>query len=161
MTLSTLDAKYAEALIDATGEVFSTMVQMPATGNRQVPDADSAIREEVVAVLGFTGSQEGVFILSSSLAFARKAAAAMLMAEESEMEDPAAVADSFGELCNMVGGSFKNTWVADGHRMDLSVPSVALGSVISLMTGHEVKIRHAVLIDFEGGSLRIDLRFHH
>jgi CheY-specific phosphatase CheX len=161
MTAVQIESRYADALVGSATEVFATMVQMEARTHRHVMPSAETIHDEIVAVLGFTGSQGGVFVLSARLAFARKAAASMLMADESEFEDPSAVADSFGELCNMVGGSFKNLWVADGHRMDLSVPSVAIGERVDVMTGNKIAASHGVVIGFDSGELRIDLRFNH
>jgi CheY-specific phosphatase CheX len=48
----------------------------------------------------------------------------MLMVEPEELGDFAEAADAFGEVVNMIAGSFKNAWVASGHAMALSMPNV-------------------------------------
>ena len=160
MQTQSLERRFAQALVASAAEVFATMIAMQPTQVDDTVDMSSALADEVIATLGFTGTRSGVFVLSTSLDLARRVAANMLMVDSADVADMRTVADSFGEVVNMVGGSFKNTWIRDGHAMHLAVPSVAFGSAINLCTGRSVQTGLALHLQFPDGKLRIDLRFH-
>lgn len=157
--MEVLEKKYADGLLGAATEVFETMIFMTHESLEEVEDYPSILEGEVIGILGFTGTRSGVVSLHTSKELAKTICANMLGMEISEVEGDEDVADSFGELVNMVAGNFKNLWVDDGNQMDLSIPSVAFGERVSLTTGKKAVVGYAARMTFEAGSLNINLRF--
>ena len=124
MGTSTLEPHLVETLQQAAWEVFETMVFMTPASGEALADSTKRFRGEVAGLLGFTGTRSGSFVVLTSRTLATTMAAKMLMMEPEEMTDFDEVADAFGEVVNMISGSFKNAWVAAGNLMELSVPNV-------------------------------------
>lgn len=160
MKTKELEPEYVQSLHAASKEVFETMVNLPPSIIRAAEEDLSQIHADVVAALGFTGTQSGILIISSSLDLAKACCASMLFMDVSELEGEEDIADSFGEIANMITGSFKNTWVESGKVMDLAIPTVAVGHAIAVTPSKTVGARHSAILEFEQGELRIDLCFH-
>lgn len=161
--MEVLEKKYADGVVQAATEVFETMIFMSASEVTELHDYPSTVKDEVIGLLGFTGSRSGLFALTGSRQLARAICASMLGMEDSEIEGDQDVADSFGELVNMVAGNFKNLWVEDGNTMDLAIPSVVLGVFgegISLTAGKSSDVGYACRMQFEAGALDINIRFN-
>lgn len=124
MPAQTLEPHLVETLRKSAWEVLETMVFMTPTSVEPRAEDASVFADEVVGLLGFTGTRSGTFVVRTSEQLARTMAAKMLMAEPEELESFEEVADAFGEIVNMLSGGFKNEWVANGNQMDLSVPHV-------------------------------------
>lgn len=75
--------------------------------------------------IGFTGKAEGRVELRLSLPAARRVAAAVLGIPEAELTDPTVIADTMGELLNIVTGNFKSNLCDAGLDCRLQTPSVA------------------------------------
>ena len=159
-THEVLDEKHSQALIDSVGSVFEQMVMMKPDSVTVAEDPQPNVVADVIGVLGFTGTKTGLGVLSCSLQLAQTVCANMLMMEVSEISSEEEVTDSFGELVNMVVGNFKNHWVAEGNIMDLAVPSVTLGSPISMTTHKETTAGYSAVFTFDSQELRVDMRFH-
>lgn len=157
--MEVLEKKYADGLLNAATEVFETMIFMTHESVEEVEVYPSLLAGEVIGVLGFTGTRSGVVSLHGSAMLAKTICANMLGMDISEVEGDEDIADSFGELVNMVAGNFKNLWVEDGKEMDLSIPSVAFGQKVQLTTGKTPVVGYAARMNFEAGSLDINLRF--
>jgi len=111
-------------LLDAdTREIFSTMVGTEVASVA----AETAQRhtDSVTAMVGLTGSYNGIVSVSMCQSLAMSIAGAMLGMEVDECGDD--VHDALGEIANMLGGSFKHHFVHDGHEVRLSTPSVMSG----------------------------------
>lgn len=160
MVVKELDRAYVQSLHKASKEIFETMVNMPPRSIQTAdPDFD-LISAEVVGSLGFTGTQSGILIISSSLEVATACCANMLFMDISEIEGQQDIADSFGEITNMIAGNFKNIWVENGNVMDLAIPTVTFGQNLVVAKSKTVDTRHSAVLEFEHGELRMDLRFH-
>lgn len=162
MTMEALDSKYCEGLVKSAKEVFETMIFMTPTDIKELGEEDysQTIRDEVIGILGFTGTKSGVVSLHGSKNLGAAICASMLGMEIDEVEGDQDIADSFGELVNMITGSFKNLWVEDGNAMDLSIPSVVFGEGVSLSTAKSSHIGYACRMYFDAGTLEINLRFN-
>ena len=119
MGTSTLEPHLVETLQQAAWEVFETMVFMTPASGEALADSTKRFRGEVAGLLGFTGTRSGSFVVLTSRTLATTMAAKMLMMEPEEMTHFDEVADAFGEVVNMISGSFKNAWVAAGNLMEL------------------------------------------
>ena len=155
-----IESKYSDALLASAREVFETMVMMTPRQATAIPDPGAVVTADVVGVLGFSGTHSGVGVMSCSLELARTICANMLAMDPSEIEDEQEIHDAFGEVVNMVLGSFKNAWVDGGNQINLAIPSISVGTGVSLLTckGSNV-VGYSVVLEFEGGDIRIDLRF--
>lgn len=149
----TLDPELVQSLAAAARDVLETMMTMVPNQTEVVPSPDANLEDEVVGLLGFTGSHCGTFVVRSSDVLARTMVAKMLMMEPSELTSFDDAADGFGELVNMISGNFKNAWVARGHRMDLSVPNVIHMGTVRADAHHEHTMRTCVKLTFPEGEL--------
>lgn len=130
-----------EKLVEATREVFETMVFRPLTTG--VPIEGDALRpsSNVVGTVGFAGSQSGLVAFYSTLDAAREIAGAMLGLDPSQVNGE--VPDAIGEVTNMIAGSFRTKMAAEGDAWAISVPTVTLGSdfyIKPMVTGQRVLI---------------------
>lgn len=149
----TLDPEMVQSLTGAAREVLETMMAMVPQHAEEVPSPTADLRDEVVGLLGFTGSHCGTFVVRSSDKLARTIVAKMLMMEPEELTSFDEAADGFGEVVNMISGNFKNAWVARGHRMDLSVPNIIHKGTVRVDAHHEHTIRTCVRLSFSEGDL--------
>jgi len=158
---SATDANFGAWLQNATTDVITTMMGFEPDGCRVV-EVSRTIDNEVVGVLGFTGTCIGTFTISCKRDTAQKLCAAMLMMEPEELTDESEIADGFGELVNMVGGNFKNEWVSAGKAMDLAIPSVNFHAAVAIPREPD---RSHEGVGFStrvaGGDLNVDVRFIH
>jgi CheY-specific phosphatase CheX len=155
-----LEEKYADGVIQAATAVFETMIPMPMAGSESCSPAAALPDDEVIGIMGFTGTRPGVIALGGSRELAVAICASMLGTAKSQVRSDLEVADSFGELVNMIAGNFKNVWVADGKEMDLALPSVVFGVDVSMSSGRNCRAAYACKMKFDEGDLHIDLRFY-
>jgi CheY-specific phosphatase CheX len=149
----TLDPEMVQSLAASARDVLETMMAMVPSQTEEVPSPVTDLQDEVVGLLGFTGSHCGTFVVRSSDSLARTIVARMLMMDPAELGSFEAAADGFGELVNMISGNFKNAWVARGNRMDLSVPNVIHKGRVRADAHHEHTMRTCVKLTFAEGEL--------
>lgn len=159
MATQTLEPELVESLRVSAREILETMVFMQPNAIDVVPETASSFADEVVGLLGFTGTRSGTFVVRTSETLARTIAAKMLMLPPAEMQDFADAADGFGELVNMLSGNFKNAWVARGNHMDLSVPNVIHKGAVRLNTERAGSLRSCVRVSVEGDHLDVGVHF--
>ena len=80
----------------------------------------------------------------------------MLMAEPEELSSFEEVSDAFGEIVNMLSGSFKNEWVAEGNQMDLSIPTVIREGKVNINSDSGVRSGVRVQVDDQ----QVDVGIH-
>ncbi len=131
-----------ERLADYLGgsvlEVMESMVFMAMIPGDSYDPGGGIVKGEVVATLGFTGTNGGIIVASAGQGLAGKIAANMLGIEVEELEDPAEIADAMGEVVNMVAGNVKNHLVEEGWSLELSVPVVNSGKSIEVKLSPEL-----------------------
>ncbi|MBM4060998.1 MAG: chemotaxis protein CheX [Planctomycetes bacterium] len=159
MATATMEPHLVESLQQAAQEILETMVCVSPDRIEQVPETTSTFTAEVVGLLGFTGTRTGNFVVRAPERLARAMVARMLMTEPGQLGDFAAAADGFGELVNMLSGNFKNAWVAQGNRMDLSVPNVIHRGTVHVDTEHAGAQRTCVRVTIGGDALDIGVHF--
>ena len=159
MPTETLEQRFVDALTNSISEVFESMIMMPPNSIETV-EPQPLIHAEVIGSLGFTGTKSGAVVLAGSRDLVVKFCANMLMMEPSEIEDEAEISDSFGEVTNMVTGNFKNAWVDAGNVMDLSIPTVVFGHQLGLTSGKDAVTAFAANVNFDDGTMRVELRMH-
>ena len=158
MAAQTLAPHLVETLRGSAREILETMVSLTPTSVDAREETAATFHDEVIGLLGFTGTRSGTFVVRTSLRFAKQMAANMLMAQPEELEDFEEVSDAFGELVNMLGGNFKNDWVAGGNQMDLSIPTVIREGQVTVSSACARGIRSGVRV--VGGEDRFDVGLH-
>jgi chemotaxis protein CheX len=152
---ATLDQRLVEALQRAAQEVLVTMASLTPRALDEQPESTSLFRDEVIGLLGFTGGRSGTVVVRTTERMAKAIAARMLMVEPDEFGDFAEAADAFGEVVNMIAGSFKNAWVAAGHTMELSMPNVIHHGFVKLHSDGPGAVRSRIHVALDDGALDI------
>ena len=145
---------WREELAQASREVFEIMVGAPLS----VPDDPQPLFvPDFAAMVGIAGSLCGLVSLRTTAECARKIAAKMLGDDEAGAAE--AAQDAFGEVCNMIAGSFKAKIYGLADGCALSVPTVIFGrdfTLFSLARGQH----YEVTFEFEGNLLSVSLDLH-
>jgi chemotaxis protein CheX len=113
-------------LVEATHEVFETMVFQTLDQGEPLPDAQGAPKSNVVGTVGFAGSASGLVAFYSTLDAAKAITGAMLGMEPGEVNGE--IPDAIGEITNMIAGSFRTKMATEGDAWAISVPTVTMGS---------------------------------
>jgi chemotaxis protein CheX len=116
---------FESLLLDAAKEVFETAIFMEI--QRCDDPAQCIDGDAILGSITFKGAMEGCLAVSCSCANAKSIAAAMLGMDPSEGLSDAEMADSVGEVTNMVLGSFKARVRDSIGNLEVSIPSVVTG----------------------------------
>ena len=130
--LNTSEEKLVSLLDADVREIFGTMVGVEVT---MIEEADTLTHfvDSVSAMVGFAGGYNGLISVNTPKYLALRFSGLMLGMEPDECEED--MADSLGEIANMIGGSFKHHFVKDGHEVRLSTPSVITGNDYQVSVG--------------------------
>jgi chemotaxis protein CheX len=150
----------ANATVDAAGvpgyaithlheiavEVFSTMVRCPLT---ERPDGATRIHpRDIAGTVAFSGSWTGYVSMVTSQRGARHITAALLEMAPTQVDDQ--VHDAFGEVVNMVTGSFRTRMVKPGDAWAITMPVVATGHDLAIEPPGDVShVVRSYLMDTE------------
>lgn len=159
MPAQTLEPHLVETLRKSAWEILETMVFMTPSSVEPRAEDSSVFKDDVVGLLGFTGTRSGTFVVRTTDQLACTMAAKMLMMEPGEIEGFEEVADAFGEIVNMLSGSFKNEWVANGNQMDLSVPHVVRGGNVKMNSDNGNSVRSGIRVLIDGTHVDIGVHF--
>lgn len=113
-------------LVEATHEVFETMVFRTLEQGEPIPDAQGAPKSNVVGAVGFAGSSCGLVAFYSTLDAAKEITGAMLGIGPTEVNGE--IPDAIGEITNMIAGSFRTKMASEGDAWAISIPTVTMGS---------------------------------
>lgn len=160
MTTETLEPHLLESLRNSAWEILETMVFLTPTAIEPIADEPSKFRDEVIGLLGFTGTRCGTFVVRTTEGAATLMAAKMLMMEPTELGSFADVADAFGEIVNMLSGNFKNAWVANGNQMELSVPNVIHNGSVTVESNAPGALRSAIRVQLDERFVDVGVHFH-
>jgi chemotaxis protein CheX len=115
-----------KAIIDATQEVFTTMLGLEVQPGAAYLDRETPRPADgVVALIGMAGEWTGTGSIGCSAEFACAICAHLLMTESKLVDDE--VLDAVGEVANMVIGNFKNHIEEVVGPLGLSIPTVIFG----------------------------------
>jgi len=121
-----MQAKHVNAFIEATLETMKSMCQceFKRTGDMILVDGEIVDTDDLMAIVGLTGSVKGAVLLATPLDVGQKIVSKFLMEELTEINCD--LMDGFGEIVNILAGA------ADGKipelRIDLALPSVLVGT---------------------------------
>ncbi len=119
------EEQLAKFIIDATLEVFTTMVMMEPTDDLPLNEPINRFKCSITGMVGFGGIYSGVISIHCPVSLALKITSNMLGMECDEVNDD--INDAIGEIANMLGGSVKLVLSKGGMDIKLSIPTVISG----------------------------------
>jgi chemotaxis protein CheX len=119
------EEELAKYVIDATKEVFSTMVMMDPADEYPLQESVNRFKCSITGMVGFAGIYSGVISMHCPVNLAMKITSNMLGMECDEVNED--LNDAIGEISNMLGGSVKQVLSKGGLDVKLSIPTVIAG----------------------------------
>jgi chemotaxis protein CheX len=126
---------FSKPFIDATRNIFETMVFTKIETQKPSIKDSPVSKGDVSAVLGLSGDYEkdgkkigyrAKLVISFPYATYCKVASAMLMEEYLEYNDE--ISDVAGEICNMIMGNAKRDLSVQGYTTNMAIPSIVEGA---------------------------------
>jgi chemotaxis protein CheX len=124
-SISLTEEQTAGCVINATKEVFSTMVMMEAVDDFPLKEPVRRFKCSITGMVGFAGTYSGVISIHCPVALALKITSNMLGVDCDEVNED--LNDAIGEIANMLGGSVKQVLSKGGLDVKLSIPTVISG----------------------------------
>jgi chemotaxis protein CheX len=115
----------ASRLIDATIEIFTTMVMMEITAGEPIVGETHSFKSSTTGMIGLAGLYKGMLAIHVPDEVAIAITSGFLGMEVKDVNED--VLDAVGELTNMLGGSVKGILSENGRDIELSLPSTISG----------------------------------
>ncbi len=135
-----------DKLIEATREIFSSMVMMEITVKEIMTD-HGQLHDSITGMIGLAGTHKGVLAVHLPYAVAMAITSSFLMMDVEEINED--VHDAVGEIANMLGGNVKAILSEKGRDIDLSLPSTIAGSQYSFQSDKQIE---KMIIQFDTGT---------
>ncbi len=119
------EEQVAGFIIDATKEVFGTMVMMELEDQYPLQEPVTKFHCSVTGMVGLAGTYSGILSIHCPLEFALRITSNMLGMDVDEVGED--VNDALGEIANMLGGYVKQILSKGGLDINLSIPTVIAG----------------------------------
>ncbi len=146
------EEEMARYVIDATKEVFSTMVMMDVEDCFPLLEPVTKFSCSITGMVGLVGTYSGVMSIHCPRPLALKITSNMLGMEVEEVEQAEEdVNDALGEIANMLGGQVKMVLSTGGMDINISIPTVISGEAYSINSMAE---SDCVIIPFNTGEER-------
>ena len=145
-----------QSITEATLDVFASMVFIDITPDAGA-DADAPpIQSDLSSIIGLAGDLKGILSVQCPAKVAMGVTGAMLGVEITELGEDAK--DAIGEIANMVAGGLKESLAALDKKIELAIPTTAIGK--SIRTGGLSGARKA-LVAFTSpvGRFGVELRY--
>lgn len=159
MVAETLEPQIVETLSKSAREVLETMVFLTPSSIESISEEGSRFSDPVIGLLGFTGTKSGTFVVRTTEALAATMAAKMLMMEPSELSGFEEISDAFGEIVNMLSGTFKNDWIVNGNQMELSVPNVIQHGSVNINYEKAPGMRSGIRVQLDDEFVDVGIHF--
>jgi len=133
----------ARYIIDATKDVFSTMMVMEVEDQYPMQEPVNEFHCSITGMVGLAGSYTGILSIHCPQPLALKITSNMLGMEVEEVGDD--VNDALGEIANMLGGHVKQVLSKGGSDLNLSIPTVISGETYTISSVND----DTVIIPFQ------------
>jgi chemotaxis protein CheX len=133
----------ARYIIEATKEVFSTMMVMEVEDHYPMQGPVNEFHCSITGMVGLAGSYTGILSIHCPQHLALKITSNMLGMEVEEVGDD--VNDALGEIANMLGGHVKQVLSKGGSDLNLSIPTVISGETYTISSVND----DTVIIPFQ------------
>lgn len=124
------EEEMARYIIDATKEVFSTMIVMDVEDQYPMQEQVTTFHCSITGMVGLAGSYTGILSIHCPAPLAMKITSNMLGMEIDEVGED--VNDALGEIANMLGGHVKQVLSKGGLDLNLSIPTVISGETYTI-----------------------------
>lgn len=147
---------FSEAIIEATIDVFSTMIMLDANPGSPMKEKVLSFQESVSGLLGFSGDIKGMLRIHCPNQVAMAITGSMLGMEVDQIDDD--VNDAIGEIANMVAGGLKVNLAKHDRNIELSIPTAIGGKSYNV---HSLARAEWVTIPFsmEAGQMLVELEY--
>lgn len=143
-------------IIDATTDVFSTMLMMDLVAGDPVEGTGGEVGANITSMLGLGGDIRGMLAVHCPAAVAMAITGGFLGMDVDELNED--VKDAIGEVANMVAGNLKVAFTGEGLKVELAIPTSIVGE--SYRVGGMVGARRvAVPFDMEHGRFLVELKY--
>src|SRR5690242_5945282 len=119
------ESALAGYVINATKEVFDTMVMMTLEDSYPLSEPVTSFHCSVTGMVGLAGTYTGILSIHCPQPLALRITSNMLGMDVEEVGDD--VNDALGEIANMLGGYVKQILSKGGLDINLSIPTVIAG----------------------------------
>lgn len=143
-------------IVDATKDVFSTMLMLDVEGEDVSHLGRSTIQSNITSMIGLGSGIRGMLAVHCPEAVAKSITGSFLGMEVEDLDED--VKDAIGEIANMVAGNLKIAYAAAGVNVELAIPTSVIGESfrISGITG---ATRHYISFQLESGTFWIELLY--
>lgn len=121
---------HAQQIIEATQEIFSSMIMLDVTPGEPFNRKGSMLQDSISGIIGMAGTMKGLLAIHLPNKAALAVTTAFLGMDVEEIDED--VRDAIGELANMLGGSLKCALDPKGSNINLSMPSAIHGEEYSI-----------------------------
>ncbi len=147
--------KLKEKIIEATIEIFSTMVMMDVSVKNEDVQDSGRLQDTITGVIGMAGVHKGVLAIHIPYAVAMAITSSFLDMDIKEINED--VEDAVGELTNMLGGNIKTVLTDNGKDIDLSLPSTIAGALYHFQSSKDV-MKMIVEFGTQSGPFMVELQ---
>jgi chemotaxis protein CheX len=147
---------FAQAIVEATTDVFNTMVMLEADPGPPATEKTTAFSDSISGILGFSGDIKGMLRINCPNQVAMAITGSLLGMEVEEIDND--VRDAIGEIANMIAGGLKIYFSRHGHNIELSIPTAIGGrayTVHSLANAEWVAVPFALA----AGVMLVEIQF--
>lgn len=145
-----------KSLIDATLEVFASMIFIEIVPETQAEGETAAIESNLSSLIGLAGDLKGILAIQCPSEVAMGITGAMLGMEVTELGED--VKDAIGEIANMIAGGLKASLTASVGKIELAIPTTVIGKAIRI-SGLSGATRVMVPFSSPIGRFGVELRF--
>jgi chemotaxis protein CheX len=143
----------ARYIIEATKEVFSTMMVMEVEDHYPMQEPVNEFHCSITGMVGLAGSYTGILSIHCPQPLALKITSNMLGMEVEEVGED--VNDALGEIANMLGGHVKQVLSKGGSDLNLSIPTVISGETYTISSVNDDTV--IIPFQFEGDKFLVGL----
>jgi chemotaxis protein CheX len=120
----------SESIVNATKEIFETMIMMELTPGEPLQDHVTEFNRTVSGVIGLAGTCKGMVAIHAPYAISQAITSNFLGMDVTEINED--VTDAIGELANMLAGNIKMDLDKIGKDVTVSIPSCIHGEAYSI-----------------------------
>lgn len=145
-----------KAIIDATNEVFSTMLMVELDVGEPIEGSGGNVPANITSMIGLGNDIRGMLAVHCPAVVAKDITGTFLGMEVAELDDD--VMDAVGEIANMVAGSLKIAFSRNGQDIELAIPTTIVGKSFKTSS---ISGAHRVVVQFtmNGNTFMIELKY--
>lgn len=148
--------EFADKIINATEEIFNTMIFMEISADEPFSSGKQVLGCHVSAMLGLSGDLSACLAIHCPEPVGLAVTGAMLGMEIEEIN--ADVKDALGEITNMIAGGIKEAFAAEQVALELAIPTAISGTsyTISSPSGSN---RVIIPFNLEQGQFFVEIKY--